>query len=110
MVVRHKKSITKTILAAGIKDGKTQGDAGDLKQLSGMIPETIDVTRLQQPRLREDYAAWISLGEEVLQMQQERCQWGVNADTELILMGIMDDFAAKRELTDDELNKALAAA
>ncbi|WP_454889131.1 FKBP-type peptidyl-prolyl cis-trans isomerase N-terminal domain-containing protein [Serratia quinivorans] len=82
----------------------------ELSSLRTKLPQTIDVTRLKQPRLREDYAAGISLGEEILQMQQERRQWGVNADTQLILTGITDAFAGKRELTDDELNKALAAA
>lgn len=82
----------------------------ELSSLRAKLPRQIDAVRLKQPELREDYAAGISLGEEILQMQQERRQWGVNADPQLILSGITDAFVGKRSLTDDELNKALARA
>lgn len=82
----------------------------ELSSLQTNLPQKINADTLKQPQLREDYAAGISLGEEILQMQQERRQWGVNADKKLILAGIMDAFAGKRELTDDELNKVLATA
>jgi FKBP-type peptidyl-prolyl cis-trans isomerase FkpA len=82
----------------------------ELSSLRTKLPRQVDADRLKQPELREDYAAGISLGEEILQMQQERRQWGVNADTQLILAGITDAFTGKRSLTDDELNKALTTA
>jgi len=94
-------------------DSATGGMANlrtELSSLQDQLPRRVDAERLKQPRLREDYAAGISLGEEILQMQQERHEWGVNADTQLILAGITDAFAGKRELTDDELTQALTAA
>ncbi len=69
---------------------------------------TGDALRATQPR--EDYAAGVSLGEEILQMQEERRRWGVASDKQMILAGIADTFAGKRMLADDELNKILAAA
>lgn len=82
----------------------------ELTSLRSQRPLQIGADRLKQPQLREDYAAGISLGEEMLQMQQERRQWGVNADLQLILAGITDSFNGKRSLTDDELNQALTTA
>lgn len=69
---------------------------------------TGDALKATQPR--EDYAAGVSLGEEILQMQEERRRWGVASDKQMILAGIADTFAGKRMLADDELNKILAAA
>ncbi len=94
-------------------DSATGGMANlrtELSSLQDQVPQRVDAERLKQPRLREDYAAGISLGEEILQMQQERHQWGGNADTQLILADITDAFAGMRELTDDELVQALIAA
>lgn len=77
--------------------------------LHAKIPRKISEDELKDSQSRENYAAGVSLGEEILQMQQERQLWGVNADKQMILAGITDTFANKRVLSDDELNKALTA-
>ncbi|WP_273830958.1 FKBP-type peptidyl-prolyl cis-trans isomerase N-terminal domain-containing protein [Serratia bockelmannii] len=65
---------------------------------------------LNTAKHRQDYAAGVSLGEEIRLMLDERARWGVNADTQLILAGISDTFASKRRLDDKVLNTALVEA
>lgn len=77
-------------------------------QARSPLQVTGEVLKATQPR--EDYAAGVSLGEEILQMQEERRQWGVASDKQMILAGIADTFAGKRILANDELNKVLATA
>lgn len=77
-------------------------------QARSPLQVTSEVLKAIQPR--EDYAAGVSLGEEILQMQEERQRWGVASDKQMILAGIADTFAGKRMLTNDELNKVLATA
>ncbi len=74
----------------------------------GPVQVTGDMLKATQPR--EDYAAGVSLGEEILQMQEERYRWGVTSDKQMILAGIADTFTGKRMLADDDLNKILATA
>ena len=85
----------------------TRADSASLQARS---PRLITGDTLKATQPREDYAAGISLGEEILQMQEERRRWGVTSDKQMILAGIADTFADKRMLADDELNKVLAAA
>lgn len=77
-------------------------------QARSPLQVTGEVLKATQPR--EDYAAGVSLGEEILQMQEERQRWGVASDKQMILAGIADTFAGKRMLANDELNKVLATA
>lgn len=78
-----------------------------ISMLETKVPQQIGADILKQPGFLEDYAAGVSLGEEILQMQEERRQWGATADKKLILAGITDSFTGKRELTDEELNRVL---
>jgi len=82
----------------------------DSASLQARSPRLITDDTLKATQPREDYAAGVSLGEEILQMQEERHRWGVTSDKQMILAGIADTFAGKRKLADDELNKVLAAA
>lgn len=75
------------------------------KQLAEITPES-----LNSEKSKQDYAAGISLGEEILQMQAERQRWGVETDKQLILSGIVDTFAGKRRLSEEVLNTALSEA
>ncbi len=59
---------------------------------------------------KQNYAAGVSLGEEIMQMQAERNRWGVKTDKDLILAGIVDTFSGKRRLADDILSRALTDA
>ncbi|CAI1198394.1 FKBP-type peptidyl-prolyl cis-trans isomerase N-terminal domain-containing protein [Serratia fonticola] len=65
---------------------------------------------LNTAKHRQDYAAGVSLGEEIRLMQDERARWGVNADAQFILAGISDTFAGERRLDDKVLNTALVEA
>lgn len=82
----------------------------DMASLQARSPRLVTADELKGAQQREDYAAGISLGEEILQMQEERQRWGVRAEKGMLLAGIADAFAGKRMLSDDELNNILAAA
>jgi FKBP-type peptidyl-prolyl cis-trans isomerase FkpA len=82
----------------------------DMASLQARSPRLVTVDELKGAQPREDYAAGISLGEEILQIQEERQRWGVRAEKGMLLAGIADAFAGKRMLSDDELNNTLAAA
>ncbi|MGA9617153.1 MAG: FKBP-type peptidyl-prolyl cis-trans isomerase N-terminal domain-containing protein, partial [Serratia proteamaculans] len=82
----------------------------DSASLQARSPRLITGDALKATQPREDYAAGVSLGEEILQMQEERRRWGVTSDKQMILAGIADTFAGNRVLPDDELNKVLTAA
>lgn len=73
-------------------------------------PQQVSDEQLKTAKTRQDYAAGVSLGEEILQMQAERARWGVKTDKQLILAGISDTFTGERRLADDVLNAALASA
>lgn len=73
-------------------------------------PASVTPEALKMPQTRQDYAAGVSLGEEILQMQAERKTWGVDSDKQTMLTGIRDTFDGHKKLTDEELNQALAAA
>ena len=73
-------------------------------------PAAVTPEALKTPQTRQDYAAGVSLGEEILQMQAERKTWGVDSDKQTMLTGIRDTFGGHKMLPDDELNQALAAA
>jgi FKBP-type peptidyl-prolyl cis-trans isomerase FkpA len=85
----------------------TKADMASL-QARSLRPVTADA--LKNTQVREDYAAGVSLGEEILQMQEERHRWGARSEKGLILAGIADAFANKRMLSDEELNNTLGAA
>lgn len=82
----------------------------DMASLQARALRLVTADALKDAQPREDYAAGVSLGEEILQMQEERHRWGANSEKGMILAGIADAFAGKRMLSDDELNNTLAAA
>ncbi|MFI8415330.1 FKBP-type peptidyl-prolyl cis-trans isomerase N-terminal domain-containing protein [Serratia sp. NPDC078593] len=81
----------------------------ELAALQAKAPVLLNKKTLEKPSGRQDYAAGVSLGEEILQMQAERKKWGVNTDKQVILAGIIDTFSGQRQLSDDQLNQALMA-
>jgi FKBP-type peptidyl-prolyl cis-trans isomerase FkpA len=72
-------------------------------------PATVTAEALKKTQTRQDYAAGVSLAEEILQMQNERQKWGVHTDKQTMLSGIFDTFTGHKKMTDDELNQALDA-
>nr|WP_315290299.1 FKBP-type peptidyl-prolyl cis-trans isomerase N-terminal domain-containing protein [Serratia proteamaculans] len=115
VVLREKQeemSTQRQLMQAELDDtikelANTRADSASLLARS---PRLITGDTLKATQPREDYAAGVSLGEEILQMQEERRRWGVTSDKQIILAGIADTFAGKRMLADDELNKALTVA
>ena len=81
----------------------------ELTTLQAKTPMRMDKGALEKPSGQQDYAAGVSLGEEILQMQAERKKWGVTTDKQTLLAGIIDTFAGQRQLDDTQLNQALAA-
>lgn len=81
-----------------------------LSAIQSRSPLSVSAEQLKMAKNRQDYAAGVSLGEEILQMQAERARWGVKTDKQLILAGISDTFAGERRLADDVLNASLANA
>ena len=83
--------------------------ADELATLKQNAPARIQADSLKNPTVRQDYAAGVSLGEEILQMQAERQRWGINVDKDTLLAGVIDTFAGRRQLNETTLNQALSA-
>lgn len=77
--------------------------------LQKSAPTALNADSLKQPSVRQDYAAGVSLGEEILQMQTERQKWGVKVNKNTLLAGLVDTFAGQRQLDEQALNQALSA-
>jgi FKBP-type peptidyl-prolyl cis-trans isomerase len=80
----------------------------ELDTLQKTAPLKIPADRMKQPAVRQAYAAGISLGEEMLQMRDERQKWGVQIDKQVLLAGLTDTFSGQRQLDDEALNRALS--
>lgn len=80
----------------------------ELTRRKAAAPNEVTSESLQADPARQSYAAGISLGEEIIQMQTERQTWGVKTDKKLVLAGLIDAFSGQRKLTDSELNQALS--
>lgn len=81
----------------------------EINQLQERTPPAVTPEILADQQSRQNYAAGVSLGEEILQMQNERQKWGVSTDKQIMLTGIIDTFVGHKKMTDDELNLALEA-
>ncbi|MHA6679813.1 FKBP-type peptidyl-prolyl cis-trans isomerase N-terminal domain-containing protein [Enterobacter cloacae] len=57
---------------------------------------------------RRNYAEGSLLGRDIVDILNERDGWGLKSDREIVLAGIIDSFAGKYKLTNEELNTALA--
>lgn len=106
--LRSQRQLMQTELDNTVK--KLADTRADMASLQTRSPRLVTADALKGTQPREDYAAGVSLGEEILQMQEERQRWGVRSEKGMLLAGIADAFAGKRMLSDDELNSTLAAA
>ncbi|HHK8152463.1 TPA: FKBP-type peptidyl-prolyl cis-trans isomerase N-terminal domain-containing protein [Serratia marcescens] len=106
--LRSQRQLMQTELDDTVK--KLVDTRADMASLQTRSPRLVTADALKGAQPREDYAAGVSLGEEILQMQEERQRWGVRSEKGMLLAGIADAFAGKRMLSDDELNNTLAAA
>lgn len=79
----------------------------DIKHLHQRAEYLMSPKDLKSPAEMQTYAAGTSLGQEILNMLNERKLWGVEADNKTILAGIIDTFTGQYKLTKDELLLAL---
>ncbi|MFK3844015.1 MULTISPECIES: FKBP-type peptidyl-prolyl cis-trans isomerase N-terminal domain-containing protein [Serratia] len=63
---------------------------------------------LTSPETRQAYAAGSTLGQDIITLLDERKAWGVNADRQTVLTGIIDAFSGQYQLAPDLLRAALA--
>ncbi|MEA4425818.1 FKBP-type peptidyl-prolyl cis-trans isomerase N-terminal domain-containing protein [Klebsiella pneumoniae] len=106
--LRSQRQLMQAELDHAVK--KLADTRADMASLQARSPRLVTADALKGAQQREDYAAGVSLGEEILQMQEERQRWGVKSEKGMLLAGIADAFAGKLMLSDDELNNTLAAA
>ncbi|MEW5494378.1 FKBP-type peptidyl-prolyl cis-trans isomerase N-terminal domain-containing protein [Enterobacter cloacae] len=66
-------------------------------------PET-----LTQEAGRRNYAQGSALGRDIVSLLEERDEWGIRIERDVVLAGIIDAFSGKFRLDQDELNGALA--
>lgn len=62
---------------------------------------------LTRPETRQAYAAGSALGRDIISMLDERKAWGVNADRQIVLSGVIDAFSGHYQLSPDVLSAAL---
>ncbi|MGP2980174.1 FKBP-type peptidyl-prolyl cis-trans isomerase N-terminal domain-containing protein [Serratia nevei] len=63
---------------------------------------------LTRPETRQAYAAGSALGQDIITLLDERKSWGVNADRQTVLSGVIDAFSGQYQLPPDTLRAALA--
>ncbi|WP_053115650.1 FKBP-type peptidyl-prolyl cis-trans isomerase N-terminal domain-containing protein [Winslowiella iniecta] len=78
------------------------------QQTQAQLPSPLSQQSIQQAKVRQDYAAGVSLGSEILALQAEHARWGISADKAVILAGINDAFEHKSLLSPAEVNDTLA--
>lgn len=86
---------------------RLQEDAQALHKLTSTMapPPTLDT-----PVNRQAYAAGTALGQDIVTMLDERKHWGVDADRQTVLAGVIDAFSGQYRLTADVLKRSLADA
>lgn len=79
----------------------------DVKHLRQRAEYIMSPKSLGSPAERQTYAAGISLGQDILNLLNERKMWGVDIDNKTILAGIIDIFTGQPQLAKNELRAAL---
>lgn len=82
---------------------KQTAEVKSTNNLPGITPE-----QLKQKSAREGYAIGMSLGDEILQMQQDNNNWGTDTEKNLVLAGIVDAFQGQAKLSTDVLQNTLS--
>lgn len=84
---------------------QAQSDADGLRSRATLLAKP---QMLKEPEQKQAYAAGDALGRDILTLLNQRKGWGVNADRQVVLAGVVDAFAGKYQLSADELSRALA--
>ncbi|MEI9743866.1 MULTISPECIES: FKBP-type peptidyl-prolyl cis-trans isomerase N-terminal domain-containing protein [Enterobacter cloacae complex] len=79
----------------------------EVKDLHQRAKYLISPEKLKKPVDRQTYAAGAALGRDIISLLDERKRWGVNADYQTILAGIIDTFTGQYRMTNEEMNTAL---
>ncbi|EPJ9399999.1 FKBP-type peptidyl-prolyl cis-trans isomerase N-terminal domain-containing protein [Enterobacter bugandensis] len=78
----------------------------DVKHLRQRAEYVMSPKSLESPAERQTYAAGISLGQDILNLLNERKMWGLDVDNNTVLAGIIDTFTGQPQLARDELRAA----
>lgn len=81
-----------------------------LQQLSRQLAAQRQSPGLVSDADKQAYAAGVSLGRDILKLQEENRRLGIEADRPRLLAGIVDTLAGKPRLDDAAINRALQAA
>lgn len=81
-----------------------------LQQLSRQLAAQSQPPGLASDADKQAYAAGVSLGRDILKLQEENRRLGIEADRPRLLAGIADTLAGKPRLDDAAINRALQAA
>lgn len=83
---------------------RLQDDATALRERAKWL---VKPENLKQPAGQQAYAAGSALGRDIIEMLDERKKWGVSADRQTVLAGVIDAFSGQYQLTTDVLTRAL---
>jgi FKBP-type peptidyl-prolyl cis-trans isomerase FkpA len=78
-----------------------------MSTLQARVAEPFDDSALNDARKRQDYAAGVSLGEEINQLQAEHARWGIESDKKMLLAGISDSLEKRVRLPQEKLVESL---
>ncbi|CAI1735708.1 FKBP-type peptidyl-prolyl cis-trans isomerase fkpA precursor [Serratia entomophila] len=79
----------------------------DIKGLRERAKWLVKPEELAKPERRQAYAAGSALGRDIIEMLTERQMWGITADRQTVLAGVIDAFSGQYQLTTDVLSRAL---
>ncbi|MCC4105184.1 FKBP-type peptidyl-prolyl cis-trans isomerase N-terminal domain-containing protein [Serratia ureilytica] len=77
-----------------------------LKSRAKWLPDRLALTKKPE---QQSYAAGVALGRDIQTMLAERKNWGITPDKTVLLAGVIDTFNGHYQLSDAQLNSALAA-
>lgn len=80
-----------------------------LQQLNRQLAAQL-AARLASDADKQAYAAGVSLGRDILHLQEENRRLGIEADRPRLLAGIADTLAGQQRLDDAAIDRALKAA
>lgn len=80
---------------------------GQFVSLTAVYP-TIQNDILNKENVRLDYAAGVTLGQDILAIQAEQKKWGLKSNEQVILSGILDVFSDQVRLDEQTLGQVMA--
>ncbi|MGL1813901.1 UNVERIFIED_CONTAM: hypothetical protein GPA08_22140 [Serratia marcescens] len=84
---------------------RLETENGSLRTRAKWLVKAESLTR---PETRQAYATGSALGQDIITLLDERKAWGVDADRQTVLSGVIDAFSGQYQLAPDILSTALA--